>query len=146
MPDEPEKSGGQGEMLPLSDPHHIRGDAVMVKRAIRERWPIDAEKREKLANRAAELGLADDVDTSAAGLRLVVAMVGQNQADEHLADKNARLDAGLATDRVAHSREMTARELVDEAIRLDAVAFLPAALQPVAQKIIEERKRGLAGS
>lgn len=43
-------------------------------------------------------GPADANAISAA--KVLVAMAGQNQADRHLDDKNARLDAGKATERV----------------------------------------------
>ena len=54
--------------------------------------------RVKLQSETEALGAAN---TLASIARTVVAMEAQQPADDHLQDKNARLDAGLATERLA---------------------------------------------
>lgn len=46
--------------------------------------------------------------------KVAVQMEAQQQADEHLADKNARLDAGLATERLAVAPELRVQGLPDD--------------------------------
>ena len=43
---------------------------------------------------------------------VIVSMTKQNQDDDHLADKNARLDAGQATERIAMEPVITRRPVV----------------------------------
>lgn len=143
--------GGRVSSLDLRDPK----DMALARTAMK-RWPkrwrglTDEFKDQCLsdlsaASDAARVKLLDSeaaleaAKVLAAVAKTAVAMEAQVQADEHLEEKNDRLDAGMVTDRVAHTRETTANELIDEAIALGAVDLLPVALQPVARKRIEER-------
>lgn len=109
-------SGGQGDFAPLSDPHRIESDCAMLRRAVRERWGVPHDKRGTVVTRLVDIvrktsvlipvkdGVFDSeavADANAvAASRVIVAMVAQEQADEHLADKNARIDGGQATESV----------------------------------------------
>lgn len=108
-----------GEDLPAGlDLENNPRDADTIRTAIK-RWPrrwaaMDPAAKARIVNslkRATETAdqLLDAPDEStrlsAAGTvanlaRTAVAMEAQEQADDHLADKNSRLDAGLATERV----------------------------------------------
>ena len=94
-------------------------DQALVRQAVK-RWPkrwrgLDDAKKDKFVEgleeahdtaRAIMKGAIDAKDQlNAAGLVLsavktAAIIEAQNQADEHLEDKNARLDAGALTDRV----------------------------------------------
>ena len=70
--------------------------------AVRRRWRIGPAKREKIVTQMMSVLQADaDPRNVVAAAKVLVQMVGQNQADEHLAEKNARLDEGKATEGVA---------------------------------------------
>ena len=72
----------------------------MVASAIRRRWPIPDELKQLLIEKAeACLHIADNTRDVAALGKLLTAAESQNQADEHLADKNSRLDNGQPTER-----------------------------------------------
>ena len=107
--------GAKFNALDPNDPK----DQALVRSAMK-RWPkrwrgLDDAKKEKFVEGLEEAhdtareimrGSVDSKDRlDAAGLVLsaikTAAMIeAQNQADEHLEDKNARLDAGAVTDRV----------------------------------------------
>lgn len=88
-------------------------DRAMIRHAVRN-WPrrwagLDDEFKRQVVK---DLGMASDhartlPDPIAAAQILVsvaktaAMMEGQHQADEHLADKNARLDAGKLTENIA---------------------------------------------
>ena len=108
--------GGQGgDFSLLADPHRIQSDCAMARRAIREGWPV--KRREMVVERLEEIvekrtltiatatGIVEvegPADSNAiAAARVLVAMDGLNQADDHLQDKNQRLDAGQATEAIA---------------------------------------------
>ncbi len=93
-------------------------DRAMTRMAMR-RWPrrwrglTDAVKDElaeslRMANEAAQrLAANDNPEIALEGVKMIpsivrtgVLMEGQCQADEHLADKNERLDTGKATENV----------------------------------------------
>lgn len=86
-----------------SNPKQVQPDAKLVQRAIRQRWPIPEEVRKAVVDRMAGF-VADpliDPDRAIAAARMIGVAEGQNQADDHLRDKNARLDEGKATENVA---------------------------------------------
>jgi hypothetical protein len=112
----PSASGGaQFNAIDPADPK----DQALVRQAVK-RWPkrwrgLDDAKKDKFVagleeahDTAREImrGAVDPKDQlDAAGLVLsavktAAIIEGQNQADEHLEEKNARLDAGQATERV----------------------------------------------
>jgi hypothetical protein len=76
--------------------------AKMALRSVRERWPIPAEERVRVVASMTRIATASaDVRAAATAARVLASMDGLNQADEHLADKNERIDSGKATDRIA---------------------------------------------
>lgn len=87
-------AGGQGGELCVR-----RSDVVLEKAAIKKRWPLSEEKRKQMADRAFNLFMNSTSERliGATG-KLLTAMEAQNQADEHLADKNNRLDDGKPTE------------------------------------------------
>ncbi len=115
--DQDSNIGGQGDDLTvLSDEKRIASDAAMIRKAIRLRWPIPADRRDKIVNRLASIVEKTAVDipvkdgcftseyhadgNAIAASRVLAAMEAQNQSDEHQADKNARIDGGLPTESI----------------------------------------------
>jgi hypothetical protein len=114
-------AGGKGETTLLADAANPRApipsDLKLVRRALRERWPVPQRTMQAAVKRLEEIvnkpvvqvmtvdgvkHLDGPADANAVRAASVLAqMESQNQADDHLADKNERLDAGKATDRVA---------------------------------------------
>lgn len=87
--------GGKGESLDLDDPKTRR----MVQGALNNRWPITYDIKAELVNKAVTALRRTEDERAIAGLgKLLKDMEGQNQADEHLADKNNRLDDGKPTE------------------------------------------------
>jgi hypothetical protein len=90
------KDGGQGASFDIALSAH---DRALVRRALKERWPVsDTMKRRLLAQ--VGKALRKELEPRALGQlgRIIITAEGQNQADEHLADKNARIDGGQATE------------------------------------------------
>jgi hypothetical protein len=86
-------AGGQGEELPIK-----RSDIVLERVAIKRRWHLSDEQRENMANKAYTSFMQADDERAISGLgKLLATMEAQNQADEHLADKNNRLDNNKPT-------------------------------------------------
>lgn len=120
------RDGGKGEAAPIDLVGEAAGigktsDINLLRRAARERWPVPQEKRPMVVGKM--LAIVEQESTTipspgggevevsnarnqVAAARVLVAMEQQNQADEHLADKNDRLDAGKATERVVESIEV----------------------------------------
>lgn len=96
----PVDAGGQGvEVLSPADLAHQRADCRLTATAVRRRWKIGPAKRDTIVTSMMSVLEADaDPRNVVAAAKVLVQMVAQNQADEHLADKNARIDAGKATD------------------------------------------------
>ena len=89
------------------------------------RWPIDEKTKGRyLLALDAALGLAvkkNDQRAMVSCVRTLACLEGQNQADEHLMQKYARLDDGKPTDGVAITGAEIARKvLADAAARQDA--------------------------
>jgi len=74
----------------------IKGDLVLLERAVRRRWNIDLEKTAEIVN---ELLNSPDERIKARAASIAVQMEKQNQDDEHkiidvrIAKRNAELDA-----------------------------------------------------
>jgi hypothetical protein len=96
-------------------------DQALIRNAIKE-WPKrwrgltdsfkercvrDMEWAAEQARMAPDALEGAKVLTSIA--KTVVAMEGQQQADDHLADKNSRIDSGLATERISVAPQVTYR-------------------------------------
>ena len=84
----------------LADPHHARADLRLAGRAVKARWPVPEKRRAEIAEIVAEAAAGGDIKAA----EVVLKMEAQNQADEPLADKNARLDEGKATENIQQVR------------------------------------------
>lgn len=88
-------TGGQGGNT------HLREDIRIVGMAVKRRWPVPDEVKERLPGILRSIAETSDSERERiAAARVIVAMEAQNQADDHVADKNARLDEGKATERI----------------------------------------------
>ena len=86
-----------------SNPKQVQPDAKLVQRAIRQRWNIPDKTKDAIVERMSGF-VSDpliDPDRATAAARVIVVAEGQNQADDHLREKNARLDEGKATENIA---------------------------------------------
>ena len=84
----------------LGDAGHTGEDARLIRRAIRNRWPIPDKLRAMVVAAMGEIvGSSPEERNRIAAAKVLTAAEAQNMADDHLADKNARLDSGQATDR-----------------------------------------------
>lgn len=86
-----------------SNPKQVQPDAKLIQRAIRQRWPIPEEAKKVIVDRM--VGFVTDplmdADRVTAAARMLVVAEGQNQADDHLREKNERLDEGKSTENVS---------------------------------------------
>lgn len=99
--------GGRGGGALLQNPKHTKSDAALIRRAASARWPItDSLKRKLLDKIEAALDTAEDARDIRGLGQVIVAMEAQRQADEHLDDKNSRLDSGKATENIAHRMQV----------------------------------------
>lgn len=81
-----------------------KSDALLIRRAARCRWPVSDETKKKLVERVSSaLDSADEPRDIASLGKVLTAMEAQNQADDHLQDKNDRLDSGKSTENVNHA-------------------------------------------
>lgn len=88
-------SGGRGGILDLS----LNRDQKLIRRAANGRWPIPDELKQAVVNKVAQaLGATSEPREVASLSKVVVAMEGQNQADDHLNEKNTRIDEGKGTE------------------------------------------------
>lgn len=91
--------------LDMSNGH----DRALLRRAIKEgwlevdpRWDMSGSRKKKLLEKLdAALEHGDVRDIISVG-KLFVQMEAQNQSDQHLANKNERLDEGKDTESVTH--------------------------------------------
>lgn len=106
------RGGDTGGLLTSKDPREVKKDLKLVERAVRNGWGI---KRKNMIVRrlqaivekthvsvATKTGGTVEVDGPAdsnaiAAARVLVAMNGQDQADDHLAIKNGQPDNGSST-------------------------------------------------
>lgn len=110
-PEDSESSRGIGLSEPiLQDPHRVYEDTRIASKAVRGRWDIPSEKRVVLVDRLfgivekksnvvlTKSGLFNsesDADSNAiAASKVLVAMVGQDQADDHLEVKVSQPKVG----------------------------------------------------
>lgn len=96
----PETIGDKGAGSLLSDPRRIKSDLPMIRRAIRNHWPITPEMQARLVERTMELVDSPDDRIAVGAVRVGVAIVDANIRVDLEEDKADRLDAGLPTDRV----------------------------------------------
>ena len=96
----PEQTGAHGGTSLLTDPHRSKGDLVLLRRAIKNRWPVLAEHQAQLVERTLELVADADPKIAVSAVRAGVAMVDANIKIDMEEDKADRLDSGLATERV----------------------------------------------
>ena len=85
-----------------------------------QRWPINDKTKERyLLALDAALGLAvqkNDQRAMVSCVRALASLEGQNQADEHIERKYARLDEGKPTEGVAISGAEIARTVLGDAV------------------------------
>ena len=62
------------------------GDVALIRTAVEERWPVNKERREPLANMLLAIALNPEskTDSQIQAARTVLTMEAQNQKDEHL--------------------------------------------------------------
>lgn len=90
-------AGGLGGPYAPTD----RRTKTLLCRAVR--WPTTPEQRAKVLARLSDaLKYSKTPREIASVAKAIAAIESQNQADDHLLDKNARLDSGQATDRQEH--------------------------------------------
>ncbi len=93
----PDKADGEGAIsVNVEDGR----DRALLRRAIKERWPIPDATRDSLAAKLATVIETGDHREVVSAARVLIAADALNQADDHLADKNERLDAGKPTENV----------------------------------------------
>jgi hypothetical protein len=84
-------------------------DRALVRQATRQRarWIVPESKRQDLKaklDRALDLAEgAGDYEGVFSGVKTYLGMAAQDQADDHIEEKNARLDEGKATENVGHT-------------------------------------------
>ena len=61
-------SGGQGELTVLGDPHRLESDMNLIRRAVRERWPVAANRRPAVVDRLLKIVERETVDVPAGEL------------------------------------------------------------------------------
>ena len=94
MDESQDNAGGQGDRLPVS-----RSDAVLIRTAVKRRWGLTDEMKNALVEKTfASFAQATDERAIVGLAKVLQTMEAQNQADEHLADKNNRLDDGKPTE------------------------------------------------
>lgn len=96
----PAKTGDQGDTSLLTDRHRAKGDLVLVRRAVRNKWPVKPENQAALVERTMQLVADPDPKIAVSAVRAGVAMVDANIRIDLEEDKADRLDSGLATERV----------------------------------------------
>lgn len=115
--------GGQGVVTVLADPHHSRSDIGLVRQAQRRRWEVSEDKKPLIIRRL--LGIVRKTEVTVAGgeggpqtvecpadrnsisaAKALIAMEGQNQADEHKAKEQGQaLFAPIVIPIVIRSRD-----------------------------------------
>lgn len=100
----PDTKVGNLDMLEEKDRAIIRRAANTTKRR-ESRWNISHELKSK-AVQALDCAIQvlserGDFSNVASCIKTLVAMEGQNQADDHLAEKHDRIDSGLLTENAA---------------------------------------------
>jgi hypothetical protein len=73
----------------------------LVRRAINARWDIPTAVKQEAVTACRSALTSEDGRVAMAAAKTLVAMEGQNQADDHTAEKYARIDSDKPTDRVA---------------------------------------------
>ena len=94
-----EPDGGLGDGALMSNDRTLATDARLIRRAALQRWPVSSALKAKLAQKIdAALEAEPDGRIVASLGKVLTAMEAQNQADDHLQDKNDRLDTGKLTE------------------------------------------------
>lgn len=121
---------------------HAGHDIALIRRAVRERWDIPKESLASVAEEMVRISLkrtttvgtmvgpveVDNDRNQTAAARVVTAMVGQNQGDEHHASDAARDEARLRLQMLDSIPDTLLIEIAKQAGRLD---LLPPRLQAV---------------
>lgn len=90
-------------------------DRAAVRTAIKKRWPVSEKLKALLLSKTETAldGAADPRDIASLG-RNILAAEAQNQSDDHLTDKNERIDEGKATESVTFAVEFPKPMRVDD--------------------------------
>lgn len=80
----------------------VKQDARMIEKAVKQRWPIGAEKRRRYMEMLDQIieNCTDRRERTNA-IKAMVELDKLNLADEQFDDKQRRLDGGQPTDRIA---------------------------------------------
>ncbi len=94
-PDAPVTDGGRGEVV---DEYPISGvqDANLIARAAINRWPTTDKAKKLAVNRTIRHIKSDDPRRSLGGIRALIAMEGQNQADQKPAHGGVTINGNVA--------------------------------------------------
>lgn len=99
QPSKPEDSG-RGGIVDTTNPAQAVKDARLACRAVREGWGVPPDVKREVVDACADLVRMREPRSMLFAARLLIDADKVDQADQHLAEKNARLDAGKATERV----------------------------------------------
>lgn len=75
-------------------------ESTLARTAIRNRWPVSDELKKKTIDRMADVLCSEDNRDCVSAAKVIVAADKINQEDDHLEDKNSRLDDGKPTENV----------------------------------------------
>lgn len=97
-------TNGGGRIARDSSGLRPMAEARILSRAARENWPVTAKEKANGVLVASEIMSDDEVDARAriAAVKAIVEMDRVNQSDYWNADKNARIDAGQATENIQY--------------------------------------------
>ena len=92
-------NGDQGEAYEGGNPEKL--PYQLMKQAVANRWNISEEKRQEMIDLLLiDVAQATKSRDRARSIALLVKMEAMNQSDQHLTDKNDRLDDGKLTDNI----------------------------------------------
>jgi len=103
-----EEAGGLGgNLYPPGHEDHSTRDTRLLYRALKNRWPIRKDYRGPIMDRMMKLALTDGIPAREVltAVKALLEADRQNQADEHLANKNHRIDTGLDTEKIGINHE-----------------------------------------
>lgn len=75
-------------------------ESKLVRTAIRNRWPVSDELKKATIERMADVLHSEDNRDCVSAAKVIVAADKINQEDDHLEEKNKRLDEGKPTEAV----------------------------------------------
>ena len=143
-------SGGQGELTVLGDPHRLESDMNLIRRAVRERWPVAANRRPAVVDRLLKIVERETVDVPAGdgvfsstyhadsnAIKAAVVlrtMEADNQRDEHHADDLAKPAGGTTVNVGVQVNTLSDERRIQIAAEAGVLHLLPAELQEKAKE------------